>query len=279
MMVWDFCKRCDVVYIMSFFCLPFCFLGAQTFKIKDSITNKPVAFATITINHSVYYADGTGEFRADSLPPHIEVRIEKSGYESRYVNLGNIREDVLLKPRIYVIPELNIYPKKRYTIGKNNRKTITKIGILKEIEIGTFVKNPFGKAGLLKSIILPIKKMTSNNGYLVLNFYALHEGENIPTNIPPLNTTPVIIPLSELGKKNNKIDLTKQKIELPAFGLLIGCQISDTIGMYTTKTNIPKIEMFNNATKDFAYFKENDGVWKMYSVKTNVINYILEALF
>ncbi|OPC20571.1 hypothetical protein BAX95_09365 [Elizabethkingia meningoseptica] len=197
------------------------------------------------------------------------------GYKNKEFLYNNSQSTILLKQKIFEIPEVKILEKKLYKIGKELQKSTTKIGVLKDIEIGTLIINPYKERGLLKSISLPIKKISSQKGYIILNFYDKSNNEN--ENPILINDSPLIVALSKIGRKNNEIDLSNNKIYMPSNALLVGIMVSDSIGSYTSKRDLPEIEMYNTENKQIMYFKVG-RLWKAYSMKTNAINYILEIL-
>ena len=271
-----FFKRC-YFYIAPFFCCFFIVTNGQILKIKDSISAKPIRYAKIIVNNTTFYSDSLGIFRVNSIPDNSVFSIQKFGYEDKNISFKNVDADVFLKEKVFEIPEVKLSQKKKITIGKEIKKATTKIGVLKEIEIGTLIINPYNVSGLLKSITLPIKKNSFKRGYIVINFYEISKNENAVITI--INEDPIVIPLSEINRHNNKIDLLSKKIVMPSNSLLIGVSILDNIGEYSKKSDIPVIEMYNSINMSNPYLKKTGESWKMYSLKTKALNYILEVLF
>ena len=263
-------EKCIVALFLFFVGLVY----SQKIEIRDSTNNSAISYAKIKIGQNIFYSDSIGVFNFDqNLLKDNSIIIEKYGYDKKNISLLNIKQNILLAPTYISIDEVKITTKKIVEVGENYKKGKSTL-FPKGVEIGFTIKNPFSKNGLLKSIEVPVKNVINTEGFLILNFYRIKN--DLPSN-EVINNNPIIIPLSELKKRKNMIDLTKDKIQFPAEGFLIGAYIVSKVGVFENKISNPNIEFYNNNSKKEMYFKNNESKWIKYNLMMNSIAYVLEV--
>lgn len=133
---------------------------------------------------------------------------------------------------------------------KNNSTTLIPLGI----EYGFKISNPYNKEGIVKSLIVPIKKIYENKAaILLIKFYniANEEIEN-----EPVEHSSIVININKLNRKKNTIDLTDQFLMIPKDGIFISLQVIEESGSDKIKIDKPSISFVNSVEKANIYFMD-----------------------
>lgn len=247
--------------------------NAQKIYIKDSINNEPIKYAKITLDNEIFYSDSLGIFNLNENKPEF-FGIEKSGYEKRNIFKSEYSKDVYLSPKLIPIDDVIIPHRQTIIVGKNFKNNNTTF-LPKGIGLGTIINNNYNKEGIVKSIEIPIKTKIENTGFLIINFYELQN--NLPGNTK-INDNPLIIPVSSLLRKNNKIAL-EEKVSFPKNGFVVEIQIVAKIGEYNPKLSTPQIQFYNSKVKQSTFLRINDNNWQVSDNGAHPINYIFEIDF
>jgi len=93
-------------------------------KIIDETTKHPVKFANIWIKAAnigtTSNEDGLFTLNADSICVNKNVVISAIGYADTIIPLGNIENEIRLRPKIYQLPEVAVFPRKKKVLVIND---------------------------------------------------------------------------------------------------------------------------------------------------------------
>ncbi|MFC5194566.1 carboxypeptidase-like regulatory domain-containing protein [Bizionia hallyeonensis] len=217
------------------------FSFSQTIKgnVLDSLTQKPLEFANVTLmtRNKGVYTNEKGAFLFE-IKKHLydTLKISSIGYASKFITLNKYKNqevvnlNVLLNEKITELEEVIINSKKleyknRYRLGEK-KNGITAVSSLIGYETGVFIENPFNKEGKLKTIRIKLMKRDEVDFIASLNikFYRYDVINKKPgTELYSKNV--VVKP-----KNRNytlKINVEDFNIFLPEEGMCIGVEFID----------------------------------------------------
>lgn len=145
-------------------------------------------------------------------------------------------------------------------------------------EYGFKITNPYKKEGIIKKLIVPIKKIYENKAAsLVINFYNI--SNNIIENEPIENGT-IIINVNKLSKKKNNIDLSDNYLTIPTEGIFISINVVEEFGSDKIKIDKPSISFINSVQNGQVYFMDTyEKKWKLLSNNNSLIGVSLIGNF
>lgn len=251
---------------------------SQTLIIQDQSSGEKLGFSEIIINRNTYYADSSGVFHFSNNAGRLnDITVKRTGYLEKKVSIENKETDnhVFLEPAYREIEKISLSPKKVQVISDDYKKNSTS-SLPFGIDLGYKIRNNFNKEGLLKSITIPLKNISNNKSYIKLDFYELIDQS---VSKVPINTEPVFIPLTDLKKGENIIDLAKYKISFLKNGILVGIRIIERIGEYNNTLSKPVISFYNSKRKDAAYYKnQSTDLWEKFDSDLPIISFSLTVL-
>ncbi len=252
---------------------------SQTLIIRDQSSGEKLGFSEIIINGNIYYADSSGVFQFGKDTGRLnDVTVKRTGYLEKKVSMENNETDknVFLEPAYREIEKISLIPKKVQVISDDYKKNSTS-SLPFGTDLGYKIRNNFNKEGLLKSIRIPLQNIENNKSYIKLEFYELTDHS---VSEVPINTEPIFIPLADLKKGDNIIDLERYKISFPENGILAGIRIIESIGNYNTTLSQPVVSFYNSKKKGMTYYKnQSTGLWEKFnSDGLPVISFALTVL-
>src|SRR5690606_951415 len=126
------------------------------------------------------------------------------------------------------------------------------------------------KDGIIKSLMVPIKKIYENKAaILVIKFYSI---SNEVIENEPIENSSIIININKLNKKENSIDFTDNFVMIPKEGLFISIQVIEEYGSDKIKIDKSSISFINSVQKGSIYFMDvYESKWKLLSNNTALI--------
>src|SRR5690606_18165866 len=110
-------KKILFLYFLSICCLGF----SQTYVVVDSLTQEPLAFATVVLDEKeMLYSNEKGVFLLESK--YKSVSVSFMGYEDFASEIRNLNDTIFLKPKTFLLDKVSI---------TNNKNIFHKIGFLK----------------------------------------------------------------------------------------------------------------------------------------------------
>lgn len=237
-------------FCVLFFCLFLNYANAQIVsgKILDSITNKPLDLASITVVGNDYssFTDSRGEFAIKVINNNDSLRLSYVGYETKIVHLSEFTENKEYNPIYYLKSKSNKLEEivisnnvLNYGVDKTIKsprgKTQT-FGFQFGTENCTFVANPYKKKGKVKTIVLDIQKTPEFNKRIPkwrrdyfaafsVKFYRFDRQNNKPGE-ELYNKVIIVEPENKTYKLAINVD--SLNIPFPENGLCVGVEIINT---------------------------------------------------
>jgi len=207
----------------------FSFSAFSQTLIVDSITKKPLPFATIKTKTGGFYAGENGIFKYSG---DEKLHISFLGYQDQNLEGGQLRDTVFMSPKTINLPEVIISKSTIKTIGllKTSKYSASlPISPNQEIITCAFPKEQI-TSSYLQKIIIPINKIKHYNktdklyknarAMFRLNIYTL---QNTLPYEKIFSSKPVEFIMSEREKVS--IDVSDQMINLPKEGLAFGIEM------------------------------------------------------
>lgn len=247
-------KKIFLIFTISLFTN---FVHAQIFngRILDSITKQPLEFVNILITNTKFctYTNVSGNFNIKILDEKDKLLITNIGYKNLDIKSEIFKKNdsiytFYLKPKIEELEEVIINTKKiKYSWDKpinSERKATQYFGFQFGTENCRFIKNPYKKKGVLKSVTLNLKKIRDHTrqcrqcevDYIAsfcIKFYNYDTINNLPGS-EIYNKNLIINP--ENKNYNLNINIDSLKIPFPINGLCIGVETVNTKYIKPRKT-------------------------------------------
>lgn len=238
---------------------------SQKISVVDSLDKSSISYSEILIDGNRFFTDSLGNFNLSGA--YKNIIIKKPGYYDK--TLKKIENLVKLSPKVISIPEVHLTKRERKYISaktKNNSTTVIPLGL----EYGFKISNPYNKDGIIKSLMVPIKKIYENKAaILVIKFYSI---SNEVIENEPIENSSIIININKLNKKENSIDFTDNFVMIPKEGLFISIQVIEEFGSDKIKIDKPSISFINSVQKGKIYFLDvYERKWKLLSNNTALI--------
>ena len=248
---------------------------SQTISIIDSLDAKPVSFVEVVMDGKLFYADSLGKFRVHRTFDELVLR--KEGYYDKKVNVFTGK--ILLSQKVVRIPEVRLAKREKKTFGfpaKKNRSVRLSSITPRSVELGYLIENPYQKSGILKSMMLPMKKVFDNeNARLFIRFYPIENG--VPAK-ESIDNSLVIIGLNQMIKNKNNIPL--ENIPISEEGILLSVQVIEEFG--TSDVNQPiksSVQFFSSSKKVPFFIRNTQKEWKRFEEDFPLIGVSFEGRF
>lgn len=259
-------KKCLIILISHIYILGI----SQSIVFKDKIDGKTIPYVQVKVNNRTLYSDSTGKFDLKNPLETNEIFLSRIGYKDKQAMIKKNTEILYLEPIYQEIEPIAIGYKEKILITNDYKKSVSsrfQVGI----ETGIVIENQYSKKGIIKNIQFGIKDLRNNkNGYLILNFYELKDG--FPTN-KIINTAPIFIPLSEIVRNNNRIDISENPVNFPSDGVFMSIKIITEIGKYDLKASEPFLSFYTGNQNKKVFYKTENGNWKSFPTPLPFIGY------
>ena len=202
-------------------------------EITDSENGKPISFSNIWILDTNYgtTSSETGKFtlKLDTIITNQKLKISAIGYYDTSIILKSLNLKIKLKPKIYEITEIKVWPKKKEELIINDLRNISlKGGIVNDTTpriTGMFFpyKSIYSKYPYLKSIIIYTRDLSPSK--FNIRIYSFDTIMNKPTNELISDNIIAKSRTSLIGKpKYVEVNLLKYSLEIPKSGIFIGVE-------------------------------------------------------
>lgn len=252
---------------------------AQSIRVTDAATKKPVPFATILLKNAGKAISGfyTAE-DGSAIIPQTDFEIAEFsclGYETQSISKNAITETISITPKAIELDEVAISGRKLKDslIGEYKEKRSKKQVIAIENTLAVFFENTFGKEMPIKAVWLKLAKIKYTTAIrihiykrrdYVQEYWSMDDAgktvKSYESYIPDTDIYEenIIAYIKPAGGKEAKIDLSEYNLFLPKEGAYIGFEVVgnfDAAGA-PVKTTSPKeltwIETHNALNHNFA---------------------------
>lgn len=207
----------------------------QKYTVLDSITQKPISFATIKYNNSEkgIYSNEKGVFFLDNEISD-SITISSMGYNTIKLNILHLKDSIYLNPKVEDLKEVVINNRfNEKVIGSNRRESSYSWHLSPSWELNTYLKfNEDYYNKYIKEIHFPVSKAKnikdkSLNAIVRMNIYLADNGM-VGEKIYTSNTVNCKINKSSTLSFN----VFDQMIKINSDGLFVGIEL---IGLITEK--------------------------------------------
>lgn len=210
-------------------------LGQNSIKghIIDDSNQKPIPFSNIWILESDYGTtsmdDGSFLLLSDSNILNRLLRVSSIGYYDTLVKVTGVNMVVRLKPKVYQLSDIKIYPTKRQEFIVNDLSKVEIIGgIVNDTSpkmVGLYFPNKpeYVKYPIVKSILVFTRDEVKSK--FNIRVYGFDTIAKTPTKEIIIDNLIVKSKISLIGKpKDIEIDLTDYSLQMPKSGIFIGVE-------------------------------------------------------
>jgi hypothetical protein len=193
------------------------------FTILDSTTHSPIPYVIILSEKSIFYTDSLGKLSLEEESiKGKSIEIHCLGYESKLLTYGiDLKEKILLKPKINLLSELAVSSKARkLNIGnaKNNQSGVTdRHGDL----MAMFFSKPNENTFFIDKLFIPYN-IKGKNVKTKLRIHILSVGEDKAPDKELLNQNIILTPLKKKGIL--EVNIESSNIVFPKEGIFVGIE-------------------------------------------------------
>jgi len=192
--------------------------------------------ATYFINNEIIggdYTDMNGFLEIKDKVTFDYIEFTALGYENLKINNNDIKNEIFLTRRTYVLDEIIVTNKNIVTIGSIDEKKKISVGIGKGIEQVFYIENNLNKTLLVKSFLFKVDKVKKKTAVRV-HLYGLSANKFEPGD--ELIQSEIIHYLDEKTKGIIEIDVSDHGLEIPLNGVFVGLEamgnINDSDGSF-----------------------------------------------
>jgi hypothetical protein len=231
---------------------------SQTINVIDELSRLPIPYTSIYLidNNKIIGGLSCDENGKAELPAtnYEFIKISSIGYEDLTIDHKDVKSfTFVLKPKATELNEVIISNKTVETIAYKGKKG-RYLGMLKDVEIILYFKNPFKKPVTLKSFSFATKKTIVENKIRIV-MYSVKDSTKHSQPGEMLLNQDIIFTLKPAHEGEVKVDLTQYGIVLPPDGAYIGIDIIDVydaLGKYSfDKQHMNEFETINSKEKIF----------------------------
>jgi hypothetical protein len=226
-----------------------CFLNPYSYSqtisgvIKDSHSNQPIEFGTLSILESkeTVSTDELGKYLINIKDNKGHLIVSCVGYQSVLIDLSNFIEKKIYTVDLSLVPQVEELKEIVVSNSFKGNYILKKVGLKKGItvtwlvqsghEVCTLVKTSYKEDQYVKTVILYVEKGFKKEFFLnhfKINFYEYDENKKLPG--AKINTEEIIV-LPENKNYVLAIDVNSQGIPFPVKGLCIGVEVMNTLGI------------------------------------------------
>lgn len=223
---------------------------SQTFVVADSLTQEPLAFATIVLDEKeMLYSNEKGVFLLESK--YKSVSVSFMGYEDFASEIRNLNDTIFLKPKTFLLDKVSI---------TNNENTFHKVGFLKHTMKKCITDLPLSPKKEQLIVIIPTNDDIIDS-YLEKIEFPLYKIKHFNERDKLYKNAPAVLRINIYTVKD---DLPDQKIfssEPIKFIMsnkeLIQLNISDEMIQLSQEGLCFGIEMIGRVNQDGEFIEEN----------------------
>jgi hypothetical protein len=238
---------------------------SQTFVVADSLTQEPLAFATVVLDEKkMLYSNEKGVFLLESK--YKSVSVSFMGYEDFASEIRNLNDTIFLKPKTFLLDKVSI---------TNNKNIFHKIGFLKHTMKKCITNLPLSPKreqliviiptnddiidSYLEKIEFPLYKIKHYNktdklyknapAVLRINIYTVKD--DLPDQ-KIFSSEPIKFIMS--NKELIQLDISGEMIQLPQEGLCFGIEMIGRVnqdGEFVEENSYARPLLTNQSSKDY----------------------------